>query len=620
MVDFPRWKYFLVFAIVVLGFIYAAPNIYEQDPGVQVAGTEGVLADQSTLKTITTLLQKNKLPYKSAGQTGENQIVVRFHDVETQLKSREIIKAGLDNRYTVALNTLDTVPRWLSALGAAPMNLGLDLRGGVHFLLEVDVDSVIKKRTSGDMRDMSKSLRDARIRYSGVTQNNLTEIQLSFNDKTIRDDAFTLLKKRYTDYMLVKLDHSDQALVIANLSIESLQKMRKHAMEQTMTVLRNRVNELGITEPVVQQQGKNRIVVDLPGIQDAAQAEQILGGTATLEFHIVDDSHSLSSAIAGQIPFGSSLHTMKDGSKILLKNQIVLSGQSIVSASSNFDDRGRPAVNIRIAGSEVNYFGRVTKENVGRRMGIVYVESKMDVKLDGDQVVRVPRRIEYVISAPVIQSALPASFQITGLTDMEEARNLALLLRAGALPANIYPVEQSVVGPSLGKENIEKGVLSVEIGFLLIVVFMLVYYRYFGFVANLALGLNLVLLVAALSLLGATLTLPGIAGIVLTVGMAVDANVLINERIREELRNGLSNLAAIRAGYDRAFATIVDANITTLIVAIVLFAVGSGSVKGFAVTLTIGLVTSMFTAITGTRAIIMLTYGNKPGKRLSIGI
>ncbi len=620
MVDYPKWKYFLVLALVVLGFIYAAPNFFEQDPAVQIAGTEGLVADQPQLEKITNLLVQNKLAYKSIRLLEENQIVVRFHDVETQLKSREILKAGLDNRFTVAFNTLSTVPKWLTMIGAAPMNLGLDLRGGVHFLLEVDVDTVLAKRVAGDLRDISKTLRDARIRYSGVTQAKPTEIKLMFGNKSARDDAFTLLKKRYPDYIFAKVDLGERYIIGANLSQESVNKMRKHAMEQTMTVLRNRVNELGITEPVVQQQGRNRIVVDLPGIQDAAQAEQILGGTATLEFHLVDETHSLSAAQAGQVPFGSSLHRFRDDNQILLFNQIVLSGQSIVSASSNFDDRGRPAVNIRIAGGEVNYFGRITKENVGKRMAIVYVETKMDTKLVEGKVVREPRKIQYVISAPVIQSALPASFQITGLTDMGEARHLALLLRAGALPANIYPVEQSVVGPSLGKANIAKGVLSVEIGFILIVIFMLFYYRFFGFVANLALGLNLVLLVAVLSLLGATLTLPGIAGIVLTVGMAVDANVLINERIREELRNGLAPLSAIRAGYDRAFSTIVDANITTLIVAIVLFAVGSGSVKGFAVTLIIGLVTSMFTAITGTRAVVSLVYGRKPGKQLSIGI
>lgn len=622
MSTFPKWKTFLLVVVLILGVIYSLPNIYQQYPTIQVAGTEGVIADTVVLDQLKTVLKEKQLPWRSAELDETNLITIRFNETETSLKAKEIIKATLDSRFTVVINSKAQIPAWLEMLGAKPMNLGLDLRGGVHFLLQVDVESVAKKRLGGDSRNMTDDLRNAKIRYAGIATREDTTVVLSFNDAEAREAAQGILKRQYPEYSFDKSESAGRYVLTGAMTPDALHKIHQYALEQTMTVLRNRVNELGISEPIVTQQGRNRIVVDLPGIQDAAQAEQVLGGTATVEFRLVDEENDVRQAVAGQVPFGSRLYEMKEGNyPVLLKNQVILSGSSIVSATSTFDQYGKPAVNIRIAGSGVSYFSRISRANVGKNLATVFIESKTDSKLVNGEVQYQQRKVEKVISVAVIRQGLGASFQISGLSSMLESRNLALLLRAGALPANIYPVEQSIVGPSLGKENIAKGLRSVEIGSLAIILFMLIYYRLFGFVADLALVTNLFLLLAILSLLGATLTLPGIAGIVLTVGMAVDANVLINERIREELRNGISPRVAINEGYDKAFATIVDANVTTFIVVLVLFAVGSGSVKGFAVTVMIGLLTSMFTAITGTRAVVHWLYTRKPHiERLSIGI
>lgn len=622
MNTFPRWKIFALVSVIFFGLIYSLPNIFPQYPTLQVSGTDKLQADGVVLDQLKTLLKNQNVTYRMAEQEGDNLITMRFNETEASLKAKELVKAYLDERYTVVINSKAKIPAWLEAIGAKPMNLGLDLRGGVHFLLQVDVESVASKRVKGDSRNMTDELRQAKVRYQGVSARDDGKITLSFKDNQTRDQALTILKSKFQEYLFEKEKQSDRSLLIATITPTALHKVHQAALEQTMTVLRNRVNELGISEPIVQQQGRNRIVVDLPGIQDAAQAEQILGGTATVEFRLEDEDNDVRAALAGQTPLGSRLYKMKDtGLPILLKNQVVLAGSSIVSATSTFDEKGRPAVNIRIAGSGVSFFSRITRQNVGKHLATVMIESKTDTELVDGEVVYKQRKVEEVISNAVINSPLGASFQISGLNSMAEARTLALFLRAGALPANIYPVEQSIVGPSLGKENIAKGIRSVEIGSLIIIIFMMMYYRLFGFVADLAIVTNLFLLVAVLSVLGATLTLPGIAGIVLTVGMAVDANVLINERIREELRNGVTPRVAIREGYDKAFSTIVDANVTTFIVAVVLFAVGSGSVKGFAVTVMIGLLTSMFTAITGTRAIIHAIYTRKAHiERLSIGI
>lgn len=525
----------------------------------------------------------------------------------------------MGSQYTVALNLAPSTPRWLDSIRAAPMKQGLDLRGGVHFLLEVDIDSVISRRYEGIMKNISQELRELGIRYTGIRYIADKGVNLRFRDSESLDNAYLGLKEKIPDLIFVRNKTGNEILV--SISPIELNKMRQNTIEQTMSILRNRVNELGVGEAVVQQQGATRVAVDLPGIQDAARAKQILGGTATLQFYLVDqDNDPQIAKQTGAIPVNDKL-LMMEGRPILLKRQVVLSGDSITSAVSSYDQQSAtPAVQIQLGGGGESLFTKVTRENIGKRMAIVYVETKNTIQTVNGEEKRVTHREERVISAPVIQNALGNNFQITGLADSKEASNLALLLRAGALPAAIYPIEERTVGPTLGKENIRRGIVSLQVGMGLILILMLIYYRFFGLIANIALLLNLVLLCALLSLIDATLTLPGIAGIVLTVGMAVDANVLIYERIREELRHGLSPQAAISAGYDRAFATILDANVTTLIVAIILFAVGTGPVRGFAVTLSLGLLTSMLTGITYTRGIVNWYYGGRVVKKLSIGI
>ncbi|GJM06363.1 MAG: protein translocase subunit SecD [marine bacterium B5-7] len=617
---YPWWKSALVIVLTIIGLIYAAPNLYGDDPSIQLSGVHGARVDTHIIDTVKNTLTTEDLTAKSIKIVNDNLIVIRFKEVNTQLKARDFLKAALGHDYTVALNLAPATPHWLNSFGAGPMKLGLDLRGGVHFLLAVDVDSVIAKREAEQLRGIARALRKQRIRYSGVAKPKHAEgMVIHFRDVASLHQAMDYLKNDYRQFIFT--ENTDKGFVLtAHFQPDALTKMQQEVVDQTMTVLRNRVNELGIAEPVIQQQGKGRISVDLPGIQDAAQAKRILGGTATLEFHLVDSTHDVSTALAGTVPAGTRVYRMSNGTPLLLLNQILLKGSDITSATSSYGQDGRPSVSLAVSGADVSYFSKVTRDSVGQRMAIVYVETKNQSKLVNGKVINRAQKVERVISAPTIQSALGANFEITGITDPQEAKNLALLLRAGALPANIYPIAETTVGPSLGKDNIHKGVLSVEIGFLIIVVFMGLYYRLMGMFANLALAANLILTVAALSMMGATLTLPGIAGLVLAVGMAVDANVLINERIREELRNGMSAQAAIHVGYEKAFITIVDANVTTLIVAVVLFAIGSGSVKGFAVTLMIGLVISMFTAITGTRALVNWVYGGKQLKNISIGI
>jgi len=614
---YPLWKNLLLILIVIIGLIYAIPNLYSEDPIVQVSSQ--VAVDPQALENeVQVLLDKAKLSYDKISTT-DTGLEVRFDSTDTQLLAFDVIKAGLDKQYTVALNLSSSTPAWLTNIGAEPMKLGLDLRGGVHFLLEVDIDSVINRRYEGMMKSIGQNLREANIRYAGIRYVADKGIDIRFRSSEAMEQALAELKHKMPGMELTK---SKQAHALtASLLPAELNSIRQNTIEQTMGILRNRVNELGVGEAVVQQQGATRIAVDLPGIQDAVRAKQILGGTATLQFHLVD--HENDPQIAkqtGAVPVSSKLYMM-NGEPILLKRQVVLSGDSITSAVSSLDQQtATPAVQIQLGGGGESFFTKVTRENIGKRMAIVFVESKVELQTVGGESKRVTHREERVISAPVIQSALGNNFQITGLTDRNEASNLALLLRAGALPAAIYPIEERTVGPTLGKENIRRGIISLEVGMGLILLVMIVYYRFFGLVANIALLLNLILLGALLSIIGATLTLPGIAGIVLTVGMAVDANVLIYERIREELRNGLSPQAAIYAGYDRAFATIIDANVTTLIVGIVLFSIGTGPVRGFAITLSLGLLTSMLTAVTYTRAIVNKFYGGRNVKKLSIGI
>jgi preprotein translocase subunit SecD len=607
----------MLVVIAIVGFIYAIPNLYTEYPVVQISSQTPI--DKNELKAnVAKILDDAHIEYGVMNTEGD-VVEISFTTTDAQLIAKDILNHNLGNQYTIALNLAPSTPEWMDAIKARPMKQGLDLRGGVHFLLEVDIESVVTRRYEGLMKNIGQELREAGIRYSGIRYINNKGIDLRFRDATLLERALNILKVKIPGVVFANATANNALL--ASLSPSELNTIRQNTIEQTMSILRNRVNELGVGEAVVQQQGATRVAVDLPGIQDAARAKQILGGTATLQFYLVDQDHDpLIAQQTGSIPVNDKLYTM-DGHPLLLKRQIVLSGDSITSAISSFDQQSAtPSVQIQLGGGGESLFTKITRDNIGKRMAIVYVETKTTIESVNGAEQHVTHRTERVISAPVIQSALGNNFQITGLADSAESSNLALLLRAGALPAAIYPVEERTVGPSLGKENIKRGMVSLEVGMGLILILMLVYYRLFGLIANMALLLNLVLLSALLSIIDATLTLPGIAGIVLTVGMAVDANVLIYERIREELRRGLSPQAAIYAGYERAFSTIIDANLTTLIVAIILFAIGTGPIRGFAITLSLGLLTSMLTAITYTRAIVNGYYGGRSVKKLSIGI
>jgi preprotein translocase subunit SecD len=614
---YPLWKNLLLIAMVILGLLYALPNIYGDDPSVQISPPTGTKIDNNLINRVTAVLQTANLRSKSIESDNQNLLLVRFYDTDTELKAKDDIKAALGDDYTVAINIAPATPKWLEAIGAHPMKLGLDLRGGVHFAFQVDVDAVIAQRITGMVKNISDTLRNADIRYAAVAQQQ-NQIIIGFRDADSEASAKTLLTRQFPELILTAQNQGDRYQLIGQWSPQGMNDVRQHAIDQTMTTLRNRVNELGVAEPVVQQQGADRIAIDLPGIQDTARAQQILGGTATLEFRLQDIAHD---PRAGTVPPGSVLYTNTyNGQPLLLKDQVILTGNSITDAQASFGEDGRPSVNITLGGGGENYFHRVTGENIGKPLGIVFVETHMSTQMINGKPVNVSRKTEKVISNAIIQSALPSNFQITGLSSADESRNLALLLRAGALPAPIGMVESRTIGPQLGAENIHMGFISIVVGFILAIIFMALYYRVFGLIANLALAMNLILLVAVLSLLGMTLTLPGMAGIVLTVGMAVDANVLIFERIREELRNGVTPQASIHAGYERAFSTIVDANVTTLIAALVLFGIGTGAVKGFAVTLSIGLLTSMVTGVVCSRALVNTFFGGRVIKKLPVGM
>jgi len=616
---YPRWKYVLIVVVMIASFIYAMPNLYGEYYAVQIMGSAGAVVDKNVQQQATEALKAANVPIYDEQFQGQT-LLIRFKTTDAQLKAKEVIQTTVGDQYIVALNLSPATPDWLKSLNAMPMKLGLDLRGGVHFLLQVDVDSVMKQRVEGDLRGMGQAMRDARIRYAGINRKSSDEVELLFRGEEAASKAYSFVSSHYPEFKWVKQPSGNDFVLLGTLSPAALYQVHQEVLEQAMNILRNRVNELGVSEAIVQQQGESRISVDLPGIQDTAEAKNILGKTATLEFHIVDVEHSAAQAEKdGIAPPDTRLYNY-EGTPLLLKNQIVLRGASIVSATSGFGEDGRGNVSVRLGGGGESLFTKTTAESIGKPMAVVFVEVKSVPKMqDGKQVIdyQTDRKI---ISVATIQSALGNNFQITGIKSQDEARTLALLLRAGALPAPVTYIEERQVGPSLGEQNIRMGMMSVEVGMGLVVVFMAVYYGLMGIIADIALVMNLVLIVALLSLLGATLTLPGIAGIVLTVGMAVDANVLIFERIREEIRRGMGIQASIHAGYERAFITIVDANITTLIVMLILFSLGSGVVKGLAITVTVGLITSMFTAITGTRAIVNLIYGGRNLKRISIGI
>ena len=614
------WKYVLIVIVIVAAFFYAAPNFYHEYPAIQIRGAATKTVDNNTLESVKNALTSANIPYQGVFFQ-DKTLIFRFDSTDNQFKAKEVIQTALGDDYLVALNLSSGVPEWLKSIGAMPMRLGLDLRGGVHFLMQVDVDSVIKQRIEGDMRGLSQALRDERIRYVGIDREAANEIILQFRAPSELNDAYTFVTQRYSEFAWTKDEKPNGILVLRGTLIPAaLFAMKQETLEQAMNTLRNRVNELGVSEAIVQQQGASRVSVDLPGIQDTAEAKNILGKTATLEFHMVETEQDAALAASeGLAPAETRLYQYRD-QPILLKNQIVLRGSSIVAATSGFGEDGHPNVQVRLGGGGESLFTKTTAENIGKPMAVVYVEVKsIPKKINGQSIITYQTERQ-IISVATVQSALGNNFQITGLASQDEARTLALLLRAGALPAAVTIIEERQIGPSLGKQNIHMGILSVEVGMALVVVFMALYYGVMGVIADIALALNLVLIVAVLSLLGATLTLPGIAGIVLTVGMAVDANVLIFERIREELRRGMGVQASIYAGYERAFVTILDANITTLIVMMILFSLGSGVVKGLAITVTVGLITSMFTAIMGTRALVNLIYGYRSAKRISIGI
>jgi len=615
--QYPAWKYLLILLIVVVGGIYALPNIYGSDPALQISATRTTSVDTGTEAQIRSLLDSKAIPYRST-ELDDKGLLIRFSSVEEQLKAADLVQKQLGDSYTVALNLAPASPAWLNSINALPMYLGLDLRGGLHFLMEVDTETITRQAYERYGNDFRGLLRSKKIRYLAISQQG-DMLKLKFRTADLRDRAKNAIRSQTRDLELREKDAEGAYLIIAKMSEKTLQELKKNAVQQNVTTLRNRVNELGVAEPVIQQQGDSRIVVQLPGIQDSARAKKILSATATLEFRLVDVEHSVADALAGRTPPGSRLYRERNGNPILLKKRVIITGDRITHASSGFDnDSGSPMVSVNLDGAGAHSMARTTKANLKKPMAVVFIEHKADTRIvDGKEVVTT-RKVEEVINVATIQGVFSNRFQITGLDNVKESQNLALLLRAGALAAPIRIIEERTIGPSLGQDNIDQGTLSVAIGMMMVVVFMAVWYRGFGMVANVALVMNLVLIVAVLSLLQATLTLPGIAGIVLTVGMAVDANVLIFERIREELRNGNTPQSSIQAGYEKALSTIADANITTLIAAVVLYIFGTGPIKGFAITLSIGIVTSMFTAIMGTRAIINLIVGGRRIKKLSI--
>ncbi len=612
---FPLWKNILVLTIFLISLIYALPNLYGDDPSVQVSSAN------ATAKLTDDQAKQIEAAIKTAGVTpkafefNNSQVLARFTNTDEQMKVADSLRENLGDNYTVALNLAPTTPSWLRALGADAMYLGLDLRGGVHFLLEVDMDAAVKQAEERYVDDVRLALRAEKVHYQSVAKDN-GYIKVIMKTAEEKADVLKVVKKDFRVLDITEPPASEQIwLKISDLEVKEI---KKFAVAQNMTTLRNRVNELGVAEPVIQQQGENRIVIQLPGVQDTTRAKEILGTTATLEYRLVDMEHDVQQAIDGHIPVGSRLYYEKNGTPHLLDRRVIVTGDQIVDAASNVDDNGRPAVSVTLNGIGATKMGNLTKVSVGKPMAVVFIEYKNETKVVNGEKVRHKEKVEKIINVATIQGVFSKRFQTTGLDSPQEARNLALLLRAGALAAPVDMVEERTVGPSLGQDNINKGILSFVVGFALVVLFMAVYYRLFGIIANLALAFNVVIVVAILSMLQATLTLPGIAGIILTVGMSVDANVLIFERVKEELRNGNAAQSAIFIGYDKAFGTILDSHFTNFVVAVVLFAFGTGSVKGFAVTLIIGILSSMFTAITGTRMVINWVYGNRRVEKLSI--
>ncbi len=613
---YPLWKNLLIVLVMVLGALYAAPNLYPDDYAIQISGTRDIYStDQKLVDRVEKALKRESLTVKGSELNGKNALI-RFDDSEVQLKAKQLITELLGDDYVVALNLAPTTPQWLSDIGAGPMKLGLDLRGGVHFLLEVDMSQAVGQRLEVYISEIKTKLRTEVLRYRAVERDENGALAVKFAKLDVRDKAQSFIRNEYPEFLVTDEERNGSFYVVVDLKPSTVKDIEDYAIKQNLTTLRNRVNELGVAEPLVQRQGRNRIVVQLPGIQDAAEAKRIIGKTANLQFRL-EATPSASRSATEVFTFRS-----EPSRSATIEKDVIVTGANVSNAQASFDENGLPQVNITLDSKGGQLMSRTTNDAIQRRMAVLFIEHKARTTYETVDGERVAKRTPYVekkiISLATIQSVLGNSFRITGLDGQGESTELALLLRAGALAAPIYFVEERTVGPSLGAENIAQGLTSVKIGFALVLLFMLAYYRVFGLLANIALLINLVMLTAVMSMLSATLTLPGIAGIVLTVGMAVDANVLIFARIKEELANGLPPQSAINSGFERAFTTIFDANITTLIAAIILFSMGTGPVKGFAITLSVGIVTSMFTAIMVTRALVNLTYGGRQIKSLSI--
>ena len=615
MNHYAGWKNALIVFFLFISTLYALPNIYGSDLAIQITGTGDYDVQERDLKSINETLSENNIDYKSAA-IENNNVLIRFSDSKSQLTSKALLRNSLSRNYVVALNLAPSIPQWLSSLGGKAMSLGLDLRGGVHFLLEVDMQAVTSMAVDRYYNELRAALRKDKL-YKKIRKED-DNLVVSFKTKELKNEAKKLIKKDLPDLIIAESGEQELELIL-EISSSAQTAAKAGALQQNITTLRNRVNELGVAEPIIQQQGAERIVVQLPGVQDTARAKEILGSVATIEFRMVDEKNDVQTAIqSGKTPTGSKLYKFKDGRPLLLKTNVITTGENIVDASSSMDENNQPSVSIVLDSSGGRSMLETTKEFIGYRMAVVFIENQVETVIENGETVKKRSKTQDIINAATIQGTFSNRFQITGLDSSREATNLALLLRAGSLSAPIEIIEERTIGPSLGADNIQKGLISVLVGFALVLIFMGWRYRVFGLVANLALTLNLVTIISILSMIQATLTLPGIAGIVLTVGMAVDANVLIFERIKEEMGSNKNIQKAISSGYEKALLTIADANITTLIASVVLFSFGTGPIKGFAVTLSIGIITSMFTAIIVSRAIINLIYGGKKVEELAI--
>ena len=614
---YPLWKNLMILAVILVAALYALPNLFGQDPSIEVTPlSKTAEITDGSLTQVEAALKQHDLAIKRIDREPD-RLRIRFNDGETQLKAMDLLPETMGGEYAFALNLVADVPEWLTALGGDPMSLGLDLRGGIHVLIDVDMDTALQNTLTDTRTDLQRALREEKI--FGQLRIEETGINALFRTEEERDRAERIFEDNLRDFDIDTFETDREFGITAIFSQEGIRQAKKFALEQNIITLSNRVNQLGVTEPIVQQQGERRIVVQLPGVQDPSRVKEILQATATLEYRPVDTEHSVADAVNGKVPFDSEIRYDRQGQPVLLKKERIVSGESITNASSGVDQQsGTPAVFVSLDGRGADRMLRFTTESVGKPMAVLFIEDRPTGQKDSEGRT-IKKHVEEVISVATVREPFGSNFQTTGLDSQQEARDLALFLRAGALKAPIDIIEERTIGPSLGQESIDAGIKSIIIGLVLVMIFMAVYYKAFGLIANLALMVNLVMIVAILSMLQATLTLPGIAGILLTVGMAVDANVLIFERIREEIRVGSSPQASIQAGYAKALSTILDANITTLIAAVLLFSFGTGPIKGFAVTLFIGIITSMFTAILGTRAVVNLVFGGKRIKSLPIG-